>query len=173
MFKLLKREVQLKVSRKLFYLVIVPGLMILVVLIVWLLYRGSEPEAVITPEEITPSQTVKDFYHFLQIGNRDNARMLLTTKFMVARENMPVGSEKQLVAELLQQEAQISEKARIKILDEKITGNYAILKVEFNFIEQNTRIVREIYLYREYNFWYIAGIGAPPPWQRPATLQHQ
>lgn len=172
MFKLLKREVQLKVSRKLFYLAIVPGVLIVVVLIIWLLYQSPKPEAV-SPEEITPCQTVKDFYQFLQTGKRDNARMLVTTKFMTAGENMPVGGEKQLVVELLQQEAKISEKARIKILEEKITGNYAIVKVEFNFPEQNARLVREIYLYREYNFWYIAGIGAPPPWQRPVTQQHQ
>ncbi len=164
MEKLLKDGVRLKVSRKLFYLVIVPGLILAIVVVTLLIqWLSSAPETVKT-KKITLEDTIDTFYTYLEHGDLDRARLMMTVKYF-RTDQVSLVEANRLVMNMLKSEQVWAQKSKVKVLEENVQGDYAYAKLSYMVPEQEKTYQRYIFLVREGNAWTIAGVGqAPPTW---------
>ncbi|MCD6384762.1 DUF4878 domain-containing protein [Candidatus Sumerlaeota bacterium] len=167
MFEFLKKEIHLKVSRKLFYLVIVPGFALVVIGGSYLFFssRSGGGEKIIKVVEVSPSEIVKEFFQYLHSGDIDRARPLMTLRYLKSPGGSSLEANKRLF-NLLTAEKKVAQKSKIKIISEERKNNYAVVKIEQIILPGKKKFERPIYLVRDGNYWYIASIGIlPPSWQ--------
>lgn len=163
MFEFLKKEIHLKVSRKLFYLVIVPGFALVVIGGSYLIFssRGGEGSAVMKVVEITPSEIVEEFFGYLHSGDIDRARPLMTLRYLKAPGETSLEASRRLF-NLLSAEKKVAQKSKTRVISEERKNSFAVVKIEQTILPEKKKFERPVYLVKDGNYWYIASIGVLP-----------
>ncbi len=168
MVKFLKKDIKFrwKVKRTVFYLAIVPGVTVVMLLIVFLLARRAAPPTM-KEVEISPRSIVKNFFEFLEGGELDKARLLVLLRYFSSPEDSLLEANRKL-RQLLTAEMEFCKNHTTKIQDEIIKGNFAQVLIEQINPADKKSFKRIIYLVREDTSWYIAStthrpFGFPAP----------
>ncbi|MCX7766197.1 MAG: DUF4878 domain-containing protein [Candidatus Sumerlaeia bacterium] len=111
-----------------------------------------------------PADVVLKFYTALQKGDRKQARLYVTNKYLgTTAKVLPFIGNKVLEVIIITEEL-MSKNAEYKIISEEISGDKAVVQVERTFGPQKVVTNNSIYLYFEKDGWYIVRIGGEAPW---------
>lgn len=136
----------------------------LVLFAILAIFSCTSKEEKIARTKEKPADIVLKFYTALQKGDRKQARLYVTDKYLGTTAKVLPSIGNTVLEVMIVTEELMAKDAEYKIISEEIIGDKAVVVVERTFKPQKLVSNKPVYLYFDRDGWYIVRIGGEAPW---------